>query len=166
MEHSVAAMNVASTSGNESLSGLVERVTFHSPETGFCVLRVKARGHRENVTVVGSAVSVQAGEYVAASGSWDNHRDHGKQFRASFLKVMLPTTLEGIEKYLGSGMIKGIGPHFAKRLVGAFGEAVFDVIETEPLRLCEVSGIGKVRVDRIIVSWTDQKAIREIMLFL
>ena len=84
----------------ESLAGLVERVSFHSPETGFCVLRVKARGHRDLVTVIGSAASVQAGEYITATGRWDNHRDHGLQFRTSFLKVMLPTTLEGIEKYL------------------------------------------------------------------
>ena len=159
-------MSAAPEASRESLAGLVERVSFHSPETGFCVLRVKARGHRDLVSVIGSAASVQAGEYITATGRWDNHREHGLQFRSSFLKVMLPTTLEGIEKYLGSGMIKGIGPHFAKRLVKAFKEAVFDVIEQEPARLREVDGIGPVRADRIIAGWGDQKAIREIMLFL
>ncbi len=90
----------------EPLSGLVERVTYHSPETGFCVLRVKVRGHRELVTVTGSAASIQPGEFVQASGRWDNHRDHGIQFKTTFLKVMPPNSLDGIEKYLGSGMIK------------------------------------------------------------
>jgi exodeoxyribonuclease V alpha subunit len=150
----------------EPLSGLVERVTFHSPETGFCVLRVKVRGHRELVTVVGSAASIQPGEFVQASGTWDNHRDHGIQFKTAFLKVMPPTSVEGIEKYLGSGMIKGIGPHFARKLVTAFGEEVFDVIESDPERLLELKGIGPKRVERITSGWADQKAIREIIVFL
>ena len=159
-------MNTASDSNRESLAGMIERVSFHSPETGFCVLRVKARGQRDLVTVTGSAVSVQTGEYITATGRWDHHREHGRQFRASFLKIMLPNTLAGIEKYLGSGMIKGIGPQFAKRLISAFGESVFDVIEQEPEKLRQVDGIGEVRADRIVAGWVDQKAIREIMLFL
>jgi exodeoxyribonuclease V alpha subunit len=150
----------------EPLSGLVERVTYHSPETGFCVLRVKVRGHRELVTVVGSAASIQPGEFVQASGTWDNHRDHGIQFKTAFLKVMPPTSVDGIEKYLGSGMIKGIGPHFARKLVTAFGEEVFDVIESGPERLLKLKGIGPKRVERITSGWADQKAIREIMVFL
>ncbi len=93
---------------------MVERVTFHSPETGFCVLRVKVRGHRELVTVLGSAASIRPGELIQASGRWDNHREHGIQFKTTFLKAMPPGSLDGIEKYLVSGMIKGIGPHFAK----------------------------------------------------
>ena len=150
----------------EPLSGLVERVTFHSPETGFCVLRVNVRGHRELVTVLGSAASIQPGEFIQASGRWDNHREHGIQFKTTFLKVMPPSSLDGIEKYLGSGMIKGIGPHFAKKLVKAFGEEVFDVIENAPERLRKLDGIGPKRVDRITSGWADQKAIREIMVFL
>ena len=150
----------------EHLSGLVERVTFHSPETGFCVLRVKVRGHRELVTVVGSAATIQPGEFIQSSGRWDNHRDHGIQFRTTFLKVMPPSSLDGIEKYLGSGMIKGIGPHFARKLVKAFGEDVFYVIENTPERLRKLNGIGPKRVDRITSGWADQKAIREIMVFL
>jgi exodeoxyribonuclease V alpha subunit len=150
----------------ESLAGLVERVTFHSPETGFCVLRIKTRGHRDLVTLVGSAASIQPGEYVHASGRWDNHRDHGLQFKADFLKATPPTTTEGIERYLGSGMIKGIGPVYAEKLVRTFGEAVFDVIEQYPDKLKEIDGIGPVRAKRIAAGWADQKAIREIMLFL
>jgi exodeoxyribonuclease V alpha subunit len=148
------------------LSGLVERVTFHSADTGFCVLRVKVRGHRDLVTVLGSAAEVHAGESIQASGQWQQHREHGPQFRASFLQVVPPSSIEGIKRYLGSGMIKGIGPHFAGRLVAAFGENVFDVIERTPQRLLEVDGIGKTRLNRITSSWSEQKAIREIMVFL
>ncbi|MCH8006043.1 MAG: ATP-dependent RecD-like DNA helicase, partial [Planctomycetes bacterium] len=114
--------------------------------------------------VVGS--SIQPGEFIQCSGRWDNHRDHGIQFRTTFLKVMPPSSIEGIEKYLGSGMIKGIGPHFARKLVKAFGEDVFDVIESAPERLRELNGIGPKRVERITSGWADQKAIREIMVFL
>src|SRR5689334_20148490 len=150
----------------EPLSGLVERVTFHSSETGFCVLRVKVRGHRDLVTVLVSAAEVHAGEHIQASGQWQQHREHGLQFRASFLQVAPPSSIEGIRRYLGSGLIKGIGPHFAGRLVKEFGEAVFDVIERTPERLLEVDGIGKTRLQRITSGWAEQKSIREIMVFL
>ena len=150
----------------EALAGLVERVTFHNPENGFCVLRVKVRGQRELVTVVGAAASITAGEFIQASGSWANDRTHGLQFKAAYLRAAPPTTLEGIEKYLGSGMVKGIGPVYAGRLVAAFGEAVFDIIEAEPARLREVGGIGPKRAERIVKGWAEQKVIREIMLFL
>jgi ATP-dependent exoDNAse (exonuclease V) alpha subunit len=150
----------------EALSGLVERVTFHSAETGFSVLRVKVRGHRDLITVLGSAAEVHAGESIQASGQWQQHREHGLQFRATFLEVVPPSSIEGIRRYLGSGMIKGIGPHFAGRLVSAFGENVFDVIERTPARLLEVDGIGKTRLNRITAGWSEQKAIREIMVFL
>src|SRR3712207_4956216 len=150
----------------EALAGLVERVTFHNDDTGCCVLRVKVRGQRGLATVVGHAALVSAGEFVNASGTWVNDRAHGLQFKASFLKATAPTTLEGIEKYLGSGMIRGIGPVYARKLVQVFGEAVFDLIEQKPDRLREVTGIGPVRAKRIIAGWAEQKVIREIMLFL
>jgi exodeoxyribonuclease V alpha subunit len=150
----------------EILAGLVERVTFHNEESGFCVLRVKARGQRDLITVLGHAAMIAAGEFVQASGTWVNDRTHGVQFRASFLKAAAPTTTEGIEKYLGSGMIRGIGPIYAKKLVHAFGDAVFDVIEQEPGCLREVTGIGPKRAERIVRGWAEQKVIREIMLFL
>ena len=151
---------------SEALAGLVERVTFHNPDNGFCVLRVKARGQRDLVTVVGHAPTISAGEFVQATGTWTNDRTHGPQFKASFLRAAPPTTLEGIEKYLGSGMIRGIGPVYGKRLVRAFGEAVFDVIEGQPERLQQVEGIGPKRAERIVAGWADQKVIREIMIFL
>jgi hypothetical protein len=150
----------------EVLAGPVERVTFHNDESGFCVLRIKARGHRELVTVIGHAAVISAGEWITASGEWINDRTHGQQFKAKFLKTSEPTSLDGIEKYLGSGMIRGIGPVYAKKLVRAFGEKVFDTIEAEPERLREVTGIGAVRANRITAAWADQKIIREIMVFL
>ncbi|MFZ0406789.1 MAG: AAA family ATPase [Cyanobium sp.] len=150
----------------EVLAGSIERVTFHSAESGFCVLRIKARGHRDLVTVVGHAAEISAGEWVTVSGTWVNSREHGQQFKASFLKASAPTTAEGIEKYLGSGMIRGIGPIYASKLVGAFGAEVFEVIEQAPERLREVPGIGKVRAGRIAQAWADQKVVRVIMVFL
>jgi exodeoxyribonuclease V alpha subunit len=150
----------------EILAGLVERVTFHSPESGFCVLRVKARGHRDLVTAVGHAAMISAGEWITASGVWINDRNHGLQFKSHFLKTSAPSTLDGIEKYLGSGMIRGIGPVYAKRLVRMFGKDVFDIIEATPGRLREVEGIGPKRAGKITAGWADQKIIREIMVFL
>src|SRR5919202_1472598 len=150
----------------ETLAGLVERVTFHSEETGFCVLRVKARGQRDLVTVVGHAAQVSAGEWVSATGAWVNDRQQGLQLRADRLKATQPTTVEGIERYLGSGMIRGVGPVYAKKLVAAFGQRVFELIEQEPDRLREVTGIGPKRAARIVAGWAEQKVIREIMLFL
>jgi exodeoxyribonuclease V alpha subunit len=153
-------------SNQEVLAGLVERVTYHNEENGFCVLRIKARGHRELVTVVGHAAVISAGEWITASGEWINDRTHGQQYKAKFLKTSEPTSLDGIEKYLGSGMIRGIGPVYAKKLVRAFGERVFDTIEAEPERLREVTGIGPVRANRITAAWAEQKIVREIMVFL
>ena len=128
----------------EVLAGLVERVTYHNAENGFCVLRAKARGHRDVVTVVGHAATIAAGEWITASGEWVNDRTHGQQFKARFLRTSTPTSADGIEKYLSSGMIRGIGPAYAKKLLRAFGEKVFDVIEATPNRLREVDGIGPV----------------------
>src|SRR5476651_1765256 len=153
-------------SSREVLAGLVERVTYHNDANGYCVLRIKARGHRELITVVGHAAVISAGEWITASGEWINDRTHGQQFKAKFLKTSEPTSLDGIEKYLGSGMIRGIGPAYAKKLVRAFGEKVFDTIEMEPERLREVTGIGPLRAKRITDAWAEQKIIREIMVFL
>jgi exodeoxyribonuclease V alpha subunit len=148
------------------LGGLIERVTFHSDQTGFAVLRVKVVGHRDLVTLVGTLPSVTAGEWVEARGRWVVDREHGQQFKAEVITTTQPNTAEGIEKYLGSGMVRGIGPAFAKRLVNAFGEKVFDIIEKEPARLREVAGIGPVRQERLLTAWAEQKMVREIMVFL
>jgi exodeoxyribonuclease V alpha subunit len=156
----------AAGAATEVLAGRVERVVFHNPESGFCVLRVAARGRREAVTIVGHAPLISPGEFVQASGSWANDRTHGVQFRASFLKPTAPTTRQGIEKYLASGMLRGIGPVYAKKLVGAFGEAVLEIIENEPDKLRRVPGIGPKRAKEIAAGWSEQRAVREIMLFL
>src|SRR5246127_4762332 len=153
-------------SDRQVLAGLVERVTYQNAENGFCVVRVKARGHRDLVTLVGHAAAISAGEWITAAGDWVNDRTHGQQFKARFLKTSTPTSIEGIEKYLASGMIRGIGPVYAKKLLRAFGEKVFDVIEAEPDRLREVGGIGPVRASRIVAAWAEQKVVREIMVFL
>ena len=150
----------------ESLSGLVERVTFYNEENGFAVLKVKSKGFREVITVVGSLPAVSAGEWLNAEGRWVQDREFGRQFRAEIIKSTPPTTLEGIEKYLGSGMVKGIGPIYAKKLVGKFGDKIFDVIEKESGRLEEVAGIGPMRRFKIKAAWGDQKIIRDIMVFL
>ncbi len=153
-------------STQEVLAGLVERVTFHNSDNGFCVLRAKARGHRDLVTVIGHAATISAGEWITASGEWVNDHTHGQQFKARFIRTSAPTSIDGIEKYLGSGMIRGIGPVYAKKLVQAFGEKVFDVIEADPTRLREVTGIGPVRATRITDAWAEQQVVREIMVFL
>ena len=150
----------------DRLAGLVERVTFHNGENGFCVLRLKVKGERELVTLIGHTPTVSPGEYAAASGTWVTDREHGRQFRATFLRIAPPTTLAGIERYLGSGMVKGIGPIYASKLVKAFGAGVFDIIEQTPARLREVTGIGEIRARKIITGWADQKVIRDIMVFL
>jgi exodeoxyribonuclease V alpha subunit len=146
----------------EVLAGLVERVTYQNAENGFCVIRVKARGQRDLVNLVGHAAAISAGEWITASGDWTNDRTHGQQFKARFLKTSAPTSVEGIEKYLASGLIRGIGPVYAKKLLRAFGEKVFDVIETEPDRLREVNGIGPVRTNRIATAWAEQKVVRDV----
>ena len=153
-------------SPEEVITGLVERVTYHNAENGFCVLRVNVKGHKDLVTIVGNLHMISAGEFVQASGSWIHDRQHGNQFKAQFLKSTPPTSLEGIEKYLASGMIKGVGPVYAKKLIAAFGVDVFEVIEASPERLRQVTGIGQSRATQIIKGWADQRIIRDIMLFL
>jgi len=149
-----------------SVTGLIERVTFHNEETGFCVVRVKVDGRRDLVTVVGRASSINAGEWLTAEGAWIQDRDHGTQLKADLLQTSAPTSREGIEKYLASGLIKGIGPVYAKKLVEKFGEGVFDIIDRESVRLEQVRGIGAERRRTIRTAWAEQKIVREIMVFL
>jgi exodeoxyribonuclease V alpha subunit len=150
----------------ENLTGIIERVTFHNPDTGFAVLRVQARGRRGLVTVVGQMPSAVVGEYIHASGEWIQDRVHGEQFKAAELRCTPPHTVEGIEKYLGSGLVKGIGPHFAKKIVAVFGERTLQIIDESPAFLKEVKGVGIKRIQRIRESWQEQKAVRDIMVFL
>jgi exodeoxyribonuclease V alpha subunit len=150
----------------DKLSGLIERVTYFNEETGFAVLRVKAGGHRELVTVIGSLPSASAGEWLTAEGTWVRNKEHGLQLKATVLRTVPPTTPEGIERYLGSGMVKGIGPVFAKRMVAEFGTKIISVIEYSSGELETVEGIGPKRRRRIKQAWEEGKRVREIMLFL
>jgi len=150
----------------DHISGLVERVTFHNEESGFCVLRVNVRGHRDHTTVVGTLPQVQAGEWLEAEGRWAIDRDYGQQFKAEILRTAAPNTLEGMQKYLGSGLIKGIGPVFAERLVKHFKQDVLHIIEAKPHKLLEVDGIGPIRHQKITTAWAEQRMVREIMVFL
>lgn len=150
----------------ESLRGIVERVTFHSEESGFCVLRIKASKHRDLITVVGAAASINAGETIECHGTWLHHKTHGLQFKAERMTAAPPIGIEGITRYLASGLIKGIGPHYAAKLTKAFGENVLDVIENEPERLLTVPGIGQKKQEQMTLSWKEQKSIRDIMIFL
>lgn len=150
----------------ETLEGQVERITYAGEEDGYSVLRLKVRGRRDLVTVVGSFVSVTPGEVLRLRGTWGRHPKYGEQFRADHYETLSPDTVEGIRKYLGSGLIKGIGPEMAKRIVKAFGIATLDVIDSAPERLLEVDGIGPKRLSGIRKAWDDQKEIRDVMIFL
>ena len=150
----------------ETLSGVVERITFHNQDNGYVVLRVVVPGQRDPVTVVGTLSSVVSGEYVEATGEWTNDRNHGRQFKAAELKTTPPHTMAGITKYLGSGLIKGIGPAYAKRIVEVFGERTLEVIDRSPTFLSEVKGIGPQRLEKIRQSWQEQKGVRAIMVFM
>src|SRR5579872_2603063 len=138
------------TATKETLNGAIEKIVFHNADSGFCVLRITAKSHAEPVTVVGHAPILSVGEYVEAQGEWHNDRSYGLQFKSTHLKIILPDTLAGIEKYLGSGLIKGIGPHFARKLMTAFGADVLTVIEQNPEKMKPLGGIGQKRYDKII----------------
>jgi len=148
------------------LSGVIERITFHNPDNGFCVLRIKARGHRELITVVGTILQIHHGEYIDCQGEWKQDKTYGLQFRAQTIRITVPNTKEGIIKYLSSGLIKGIGKHYAKKMVASFGEEILDIIEHAPQQLTAVEGIGEKRARLIAQSWKEQKMIRDIMVFL
>lgn len=150
----------------DRIAGSIERVTFHNSENGFCVLRVHVSGKHDLVTVVGSSICVTAGEYIECSGKWLNDKNHGLQFKADNMTVAQPTTVAGMEKYLASGLVKGIGPGFAKRLIDKFGLKVFEVIEKYPEKLQQLAGIGSKRKQAILDAWEEQKKVREIVVFL
>ncbi|VAW88851.1 RecD-like DNA helicase YrrC [hydrothermal vent metagenome] len=150
----------------EQLTGVIERIAFHNDENGFSVLKVKLPTEEEAVTVVGAVALAKCGDHVEATGVWINNKVYGLQLKAEQIRIVPPATLEGVERYLCSGMIPGIGEHFAELLIRAFGADVFDVIENHPKRLAEVQGIGPKRATKIIESWDEQRAARDVMVFL
>ena len=150
----------------ENLRCVVERITYHNEENGYSVLKCRVRGFSDLVTVVGNMAEVHVGSVLSADGDWKVDSKYGRQFSFVKCEETMPATAYGIEKYLGSGLIKGIGPVYAKKIVKKFGKDTLEVIENYPDRLLEVDGIGNIRVERIKKSWDEQKEIRNIMLFL
>jgi exodeoxyribonuclease V alpha subunit len=148
------------------LQGQIERITYTNDENGFTIARVKVYGQRDLVTVVGNLMAPTPGEILKMRGEWTNHPKYGEQFKIVQCKTTVPASVYGIQKYLGSGLIKGIGPIMAKRIVSKFGKDTLDVIEEEIGKLAEVDGIGKKRIRMIRKAWDDQKEIRAVMLFL
>lgn len=153
-------------SGQEKLSGTVERITYRNEENGFSVLKIRVKGNRETVAIVGMAPPLSPGEFVECSGGWQNNRVHGLQFAAQTIQILPPDTADGVEKYLASGMVRGIGSFYAKKLVKKFGTRVLDILDNDPDQLLGIPGIGKKRLAVITESWEEQKAVREIMVFL
>ncbi len=149
-----------------TLQGTVERITYVNEETQYVVARLDVPGRRDLATIVGNLPSLTPGETLRIQGTWTHHKKYGDQFHVERYETVIPATLTGIQRYLGSGLIKGIGPIFAKRLVEAFGLDTLRVIEEEPARLREVDGIGPRRAQRITAAWAEQRDIREVMLFL
>ncbi|WP_040875131.1 SF1B family DNA helicase RecD2 [Streptomyces purpureus] len=149
------------------VEGVLERITYANEESGYTVARVDTgRGAGDLLTVVGSLLGAQPGESLRMEGRWGSHPQYGKQFTVENYTTVLPATIQGIRRYLGSGLIKGIGPRIAERIVDHFGTDTLDVIEREPGRLIEVSGLGPKRTKLIGVAWEEQKAIKEVMVFL
>ena len=154
------------TAAEERLSGVVEKVTFFNPESGFAVLRLSVDEEEPLVTAVGCIASVTEGQHVEALGRWQDDRQWGRQFRASSLSVIAPESREGMERYLSSGMLKGVGPYLASVMMSAWGTDVFRVIENEPERLRDIPGIGPKKQALIVESWREHQAVRQIMMFL
>ena len=148
------------------IKGQIERITYHNEENSYTIAKMKIGGRQDLVTAVGNLLSVSAGEVLKLKGEWHNHPKFGEQFKIISYESVVPATVKGIEKYLGSGLIKGIGPVMANRLVTKFGMETLNVIETETRRLCEVEGIGDKRIGMIKKAWDDQKEIRDVMVFL
>src|ERR1700730_14830162 len=164
---------VVSQGGGAVLDGVLERVTFANPETGYTIARIapvkgegEVGGGAELITAVGPLLGAQIGEFLRLRGRWSSHPKYGRQFEVHSYTTMLPATAAGIRRYLGSGLIKGIGPVMAERMVAHFGVDIMHIIEDSPARLIEVDGLGPKRTAMIAAAWAEQKAIKEVMIFL
>ena len=151
---------------NQLYKGFIDRLTYHNPENGYTIARLVVEGQRERIAIVGAIASIQEGESVEVAGVWTNHPKYGKQFKVEHYKAVYPSTLEGMQKYLGSGLIKGIGPKSAKRIVEHFGEETLDIIDADPQQLAEVPKLGKKKVELIAEAWDEQRQIKDVMVFL
>ena len=157
---------VSTAEHRTQISGQIERITYSNPENGYTIARMRVKGKRELVTVVGRLMEPIPGEVLEMSGTWSRHPTYGEQFEIAEYRTLVPSTANGIRKYLGSGMIKGIGPVMAERIVTRFGKQALTIIELHPDRLAEIEGIGAKRIDMIRTAWAEQKEIRNVMLFL
>ncbi len=146
--------------------GFIERITYHNEENDFVVAKLQEKGKRELTTIVGNLAGINAGESLKLSGRWVYNKKFGEQFQVESFEITIPATVHGIKKYLGSGLIKGIGPIMSERIVDQFGLDTLDVIEEIPERLSEVDGIGPKRIAKITKAWEEQREIKEIMIFL
>ncbi|MBI5688012.1 MAG: ATP-dependent RecD-like DNA helicase [Verrucomicrobia bacterium] len=157
---------MAADSSQESITGTLERILYANEENHYTVASLQPENRREPITVVGNLASVQCGEILKLTGRWTTHKQFGRQFQVEKFESVLPATVTGIKKYLGSGLIKGIGPKFADRIVNHFGDRTLEVIDQFSAKLRDVDGIGPERARRIRAAWVEQKAIRDIMIFL
>jgi hypothetical protein len=161
-----SAVERAPRDPTEHLQGIVERVTYHAEDSGYTVARLKAPEERDLITILGRFPDIHAGQTLRLIGHWRDHPKYGRQFQVVSAQETKPATLTGLEKYLGSGLIKGIGPVTARRIVAHFGLETLDIIEQSCSRLIEVAGIAQKRVAMIEKAWAAQKAIKEVMIFL
>lgn len=151
---------------NIVVNGVIERITYRNEENGFTVMRLKIKNKKELLTIVGEIATIAVGETVTATGKWFNDLRYGLQLKATNVNIILPNTIDGIKKYLGSGLIKGIGPHYAAKIVNVFGLDTIVMLENSPEKLLDIKGLGKNKAELIAISWRDNKNIRDIMIFL
>ena len=151
---------------SEELKGQIEVITFHDPESGYTIAQLLPEGREERVTVVGTILDPRQGDGISVEGEWVNHKRYGRQLKINSYTQVKPSSLEGMRKYLGSGLIRGIGPVFADRIVKQFGEKTLEIIDTQPKRLLEIPNLGKKRVEKIITAWEEQRHMKDVMLFL
>ena len=151
---------------SESIRGCIDLITYYNHESGYLIARLVPEGKRERITVVGTVAALKEGETIEVEGAWVNHSKYGRQFKIETYRQVHPSTLEGIQKYLGSGLIKGIGPVSAQRIVDHFGGKTLEIIDADPYGLLEVENLGKNRVELIARAWKDQRRIKDVMVFL
>jgi len=150
----------------ESLNGFVDRITYHNEENGYTIAQLKVPGKRARITLAGAILGVKEGENIEVQGEWVQHPQYGRQLQVETFKAVPPSTQEGIRRYLGSGLIKGVGPVMAKRIVERFGKETLEIIDTNPFRLLEVPKLGRKKIELIARTWAEQREIKDVMIFL
>ncbi|NGX32565.1 MAG: ATP-dependent RecD-like DNA helicase, partial [Candidatus Anoxychlamydiales bacterium] len=150
----------------DTLQGYIEYITFSNADNGFLIAKFKEKQKKDLTTIIGVMPSVQPGEALSIEGDWKNHATFGRQFEVKNFVIEIPSDIVGIQKYLESGLVKGIGPVYAEKIVEKFGKETLDIIDEKPHRLLEVEGIGKKRIEMIRKNWEDQKIIRQVIIFL